>query len=191
MAEVKALLCPQCGSKDLEEIGGDRRRCRYCGTEVRLSRERTRVELLQWVCPRCGANNAVGANYCRQCGAVLAQQCTNCGQEEYIGSQFCPNCGQLLRGPAPVPEARTTAASLEAKPPPKAKLPVSGWAYASLITAMLGLGLVAVICGHVAPARIRRGEGRRRGIAIAGLVLGYLQCLLLCLAWVLAQGGAH
>ena len=56
-------------------------------------------------------------------------------------------------------------------PPPR---PTSGLAIASLVCAIVGFSLPAVICGHVARTRIREtGEGGD-GLAVAGLVLGYL-----------------
>ena len=168
MTDVRALICPQCGSSDLEEISWDRRRCRHCGTEMRLSDDRNRVELLQWVCPRCGTNNAVGTNFCRQCGEPLAVRCPHCGQEEYIGSRFCPNCGRSLEGAPPVLEEPAQVALPAGKPRS------SSWAIASLILALLGLGPAAVICGHVALAEIRRGTSGGQWIAVLGLVLGYL-----------------
>ena len=64
----------------------------------------------------------------------------------------------------------------------------SGTAIASLIfgiVAWFGLpiigALVAVICGHIARAEIRRmppGTIEGDGMAIAGLILGYLQLVL-------------
>jgi uncharacterized protein DUF4190/uncharacterized protein DUF1707 len=52
--------------------------------------------------------------------------------------------------------------------------PTSGLAIASLVCAILSLSIPAVICGHMARTRIREtGEGGD-GLAIAGLVLGYL-----------------
>ena len=50
----------------------------------------------------------------------------------------------------------------------------SGLAIASLVCAILGLSIPAVICGHMARSRIREtGEGGD-GLAVAGLVIGYL-----------------
>lgn len=175
MTEVRPLICSQCGSSDLEEISWDRRRCRHCGTEMRLSGDRNRVELLQWVCPRCGTNNVVGTNFCRQCGQVLAQRCLYCGQEEYIGSKFCPNCGRPLQGAPPVLERPAQVVLPAAKPQ------TSSWAIASLILALMGLGPVAVVCGHMALAEIKRGTAKGQWIAVLGLVLGYLQSAFLLL----------
>lgn len=161
----------------MEELSWDRRRCRHCGTEVRLSSDRTRVELLQWLCPHCGTNNTVGTNYCRQCGQVLAQRCTACGAEEYVGSRFCSNCGRPLHGAAPIPDQPAAAV-------PVGKPETSAWAIASLVLAILGLGPLAVACGHLALWQINRSVGRVGGqwLAVIGLVVGYLQVGFLLLA---------
>lgn len=65
--------------------------------------------------------------------------------------------------------------------PPK----TSGLAVTSLVTGILGLlicglGLVSVIFGHVALSKIKRSGGALKGggLAIAGLVLGYLSLIL-------------
>ncbi len=59
----------------------------------------------------------------------------------------------------------------------------SGLAIASLVLALVGLcagiflGIPAVICGHMALNRIKQSNGMLggRGMAIAGLVIGYLE----------------
>jgi len=140
---------------------------------MRLSDDRTRMELLQWVCPRCGTNNVVGANFCRQCGQLLAVRCLHCGQEEYIGSRFCTNCGRPLQGAPPLVEKPARVVLPAGKPR------TSSWAIASLILALLGLGPVAVICGHIALSEIGRGTAGGQWLAVLGLVLGYLQSAFL------------
>lgn len=53
----------------------------------------------------------------------------------------------------------------------------SGLAVASLVTALLALGVVPVILGHLALSQIKKAAGAvtGRGLALAGLVMGYLQ----------------
>ena len=55
--------------------------------------------------------------------------------------------------------------------------PTSGMAIASLVVSLLGIGLVAVILGHLALNEIKKSNGyiQGRGLAIAGLIIGYLQ----------------
>ncbi len=65
-----------------------------------------------------------------------------------------------------------------------AATPTSGMAVASMVLAILGLlssccafgipSILAVIFGHVALAETRHGRKQGRGMAVAGLVIGYL-----------------
>jgi hypothetical protein len=48
-------------------------------------------------------------------------------------------------------------------------------AIVSLITSILGLGLVGVITGHIGLNQIKKTSEQGRGLAIAGLVIGYVQ----------------
>ncbi|MDO8105687.1 DUF4190 domain-containing protein [Isoptericola sp. b441] len=48
------------------------------------------------------------------------------------------------------------------------------WAIASLVLSLLGVCLGGVIAGHVALRRIAVSGQRGRGLAVTGLVLGYL-----------------
>jgi len=50
----------------------------------------------------------------------------------------------------------------------------NGLAIASLVTGVLSFSIVAVILGHVAISQINRTREEGRGLAIAGLVLGYV-----------------
>jgi uncharacterized protein DUF4190 len=69
---------------------------------------------------------------------------------------------------------------------------VSAWAVAALTLGVLavvlipfgkgGAGLFAVFCGHAALSEVKHKDRTGRGIAAAGLVLGYF-----ALAWVLIQ----
>lgn len=52
----------------------------------------------------------------------------------------------------------------------------SGWAIASLVCSLLGVSLLGVIFGHVALSGINKSNGTigGKGLAIAGLILGYI-----------------
>ena len=67
--------------------------------------------------------------------------------------------------------------------------PTSGFALTSLVCGLLhvcGLGSVlAVVFGHLGLGQVRRGERSGGGIAIAGLVLGYLGFFGTIAAWFL------
>ncbi|MFE7560321.1 DUF1707 and DUF4190 domain-containing protein [Kitasatospora sp. NPDC057500] len=63
-------------------------------------------------------------------------------------------------------------------PPPR---PTNGAAVASLVLSLLGMGLPAVIAGHVAKKQIRRRNEEGDAMATVGLVLGYVESV----AWTL------
>ena len=102
----------------------------------------------------------------------MSSFCLGCGTSMAEGERFCANCG------------RDSSASATAAPDPAIAfgLPpeTSGKAIVSLISGFLSLflpfALVAIIFGHLSLSEIRKTRGRLtgRGIAIAGLVLGYL-----------------
>jgi hypothetical protein len=83
----------------------------------------------------------------------------------------------------PVPPARRPAS-----------VPTNGMAIASMVVGIVWAGwigsILAVVFGHVALKQIERtGEGGR-GMAVAGLVLGYLGLSILALIMVIAMGSA-
>ena len=91
--------------------------------------------------------------------------------------------------PDPLPDSRVVPYAPIPKP--------SGFAVASLVLGILGLflcwitfgipSMLAVVFGHVGVSRVRRGVGDGRGMAISGMVLGYL-VIALFLVLVVAVG---
>lgn len=59
--------------------------------------------------------------------------------------------------------------------PPGATNP---WSIAALVLGLCGTAILAVVAGHVALSQISRTGESGRGLAIAGLVLGYLEIVL-------------
>lgn len=51
--------------------------------------------------------------------------------------------------------------------------------------------IIAIVCGHVARGQIRRNGGQGDGLALAGLVLGYIGILIPVLIIVLATTASH
>lgn len=101
--------------------------------------------------------------------------CSGCGNNVSVGERFCKVCGK--------------EASPGAAPPPALGLPAegtifpaqtSGKAVASLVCGLFlfafPASILAVIFGHLAVSEIRKSAGRIKGegMAIAGLVLGYV-----------------
>jgi len=113
--------------------------------------------------------------------------CRNCGTANPDSGQFCSKCGQPVSsaarttpGPTPVP-----GSSFATPPPLPGDAHTSGKAIASLIcgifTFFLPASIAAIILGHISLSEIRNSAGRMggRGIAITGLVLGYLGLVII------------
>lgn len=75
-------------------------------------------------------------------------------------------------------------------------VPTSGTAVASLICSLLGLitfGLLSipgVICGHLALSETQSGERGGHGLAVAGLIIGWIQIGGWMLFWLFMLIGA-
>jgi hypothetical protein len=75
-------------------------------------------------------------------------------------------------------------------------VPTSGTAVASLVCSLVGLitfGLGAipgVICGHMALPETRSGSRGGHGLAVAGLIIGWIQCGGWALFWMITIVGA-
>jgi type IV pilus assembly protein PilA len=96
--------------------------------------------------------------------------CSKCGSTLADGSLFCKVCGSAVSTPgAPL-----------TPPGPFTPQPTDGKAIASLILGFffffLPAAIVAVILGHLSLSEIRKSTGRLKGegLAIGGLVLGYM-----------------
>lgn len=95
----------------------------------------------------------------------MASFCAGCGSSITADDKFCRVCG------------RVTAAAAAGPPMP---METSGKAIASLICGIFFIfppfAIAAIILGHLSLSQIRKSSGRLagNGLAIAGLVLGYL-----------------
>ena len=117
--------------------------------------------------------------------------CSKCGQMVSEGATFCSTCGQ------PSPLTNVNLAGLPPQtfvgvPGPGTAEKTSGMAIASLIFGMLflffPLPILAVVFGHVSLSQIKKSAGRLggRGLAITGLVLGYLGIAMIPLILIVA-----
>lgn len=103
----------------------------------------------------------------------MAQFCAACGNSLTADDKFCRVCGRAASAGTAVTPAVGTAT-------PPASAETSGKAILSLICGLLFfipfLFIVAIVLGHLALSEIRKSAGRLKGegIAIAGLVLGYV-----------------
>ena len=132
--------------------------------------------------------------FCPSCGQHLA------GDACYSGLQItCPNCqnpinvpaAPVIASPPPTPVVVRVAAVQVSTPPATSRTQMAapvpartcGWAIASLICSCLGVSIAGVICGHLAKSRIRRDPALGgRGLATAGLLVGYLGLALEAMA---------
>jgi hypothetical protein len=99
----------------------------------------------------------------------LSVFCKHCGKPVAEGAYFCAACGKDLTTPAATPGAVTTVPTQ-----------TSGKAIASLVLGFFSFfpltAIIGVILGHLSLSDIRKSAGRLggKGLAIAGLVMGYL-----------------
>jgi len=104
--------------------------------------------------------------------------CSQCGTANADGAQFCSKCGAALSN-APASTNPALAVPGAAQP---AICPAqsSGKAIASLIFGLFFFvfpaAVVAIVFGHLSLSEIRKSAGRLtgRGMAMAGLILGYI-----------------
>jgi type IV pilus assembly protein PilA len=114
--------------------------------------------------------------------------CSQCGTTNADGSQFCSKCGAGLGSASARASAGGTAPAIpgapgiSATPQPMQASPSqsSGKALASLVCGIFFFvfpaSVAAIILGHMSLSEIRKSAGRLtgHGMAVAGLVLGYL-----------------
>lgn len=117
--------------------------------------------------------------------------CSQCGQPVPDGATFCSTCGQpsnlgsSVLGGLPLRGSAGT-------PVPMVPEKTSGMAIASLIFGILflffPLNIVAIVLGHISLSQIKKSAGRLggRGMAIAGLVLGYLGIAMIPIVLIIA-----
>ena len=118
--------------------------------------------------------------FCGRCGAVNADH-----------NQFCGACGQPLSAASSVPGPATapmTSPYIGANPAGQ----TSSMAIASLICGILAFltpaAIAAIIMGHISRSEIRKSAGRLKGsgMALAGLILGYLGIAIIPLFLIIA-----
>ena len=101
--------------------------------------------------------------------------CATCGTQGDDGT-FCTNCGSSISAsPVSMPTAAPAAAPQNWNALQNQK--TNGFAIAALVVSIaasfLYLGWVGAIFGHVALSQIKRTGEKGRGLAIAGIVIGY------------------
>jgi type IV pilus assembly protein PilA len=123
--------------------------------------------------------------------------CVKCGAQNPDDGRFCAACGSPLEAvrsaPTAAPAQAAPTPSPSSIPPPFVAPPTtSGKAVASLILGFLFFAfpaaVAAVVLGHMALSDIRKSAGRitGQGIAIGGLVLGYLGIAIIPVTLIIA-----
>lgn len=121
--------------------------------------------------------------------------CRHCGKQVEQPSAYCPHCG-VATSESAEPAGTPSPDSSPASPIVDQAAPISGKAVASLVLGLLSLllpaAIAAVVLGHVARSQIRRSAGRLRGsgLALTGLILGYLGIALVPIVIFLGLGAA-
>jgi hypothetical protein len=110
--------------------------------------------------------------------------CQACGNSIVAGEKFCRVCGRAVSGGSPgVPSAGAVASG-----PPE----TSGKAITSLICSLLFFiplaFIAAIVFGHMGLSEIKKSTGRLKGkgLAIAGLVLGYVWVVFISIILIVA-----
>ena len=97
--------------------------------------------------------------------------CSQCGTPNAPEASYCEKCGQPLATSA-VPATPASSAAVAARTNPLA--------VASLLLGFFSVfplfGILAVVFGHLARSQVRKSAGQQKGagMAMAGLILGYL-----------------
>ena len=109
--------------------------------------------------------------------------CPNCGSNKGEMA-LCPSCGQGAGAAAPPPPP----AGWQNPGPQQHTVYVqnagtNGMAIASLVCAFV-CSILAVIFGHIALSQIGKSGQGGRGLAVAGLVLGYIGMAAGLLIWI-------
>jgi hypothetical protein len=141
-------------------------------------------------CPQCGAPNEDEAVFCGNCGAVMGDEETPVEELQGTGVEMPEAEDSEYEIPAAAPPPPAPVSTPAAPPPPAAvyasRVPTpatSGLAIASLVLGIGGLTLLpligsiaAIILGYMARSDIRKrpGEVTGDGLAMAGLVMGWI-----------------
>src|SRR5262249_1229330 len=120
------------------------------------------------LCSVCGANVPEGASVCANCGSPVAVSTSAPSAQQVPPNRAMPPTPAILSvPPAPPPT--------DGKATPGLVLGILSWVGPGLVA-----GVPAIILGHMSRSAIRKSMGRLKGdgMALAGLVLGYVSTVL-------------
>jgi len=114
--------------------------------------------------------------------------CSNCGAAVADVTQPCPKCGYASGGTPPVEQGAAAAAgtATASAEPGTGRAETDLKAVLSLFLGVLSFvlsvftGIPAIILGHISRASIRKSSGRLKGegMALGGLIMGYISVFL-------------
>jgi hypothetical protein len=128
--------------------------------------------------------------------------CNSCGQDVEPGARYCPSCGTSVSTDANAAASPSSQPLPPPPPPPSDYFPApapppmqlgpttgtNGLAIASLVLGIIWLywvgSVLALVFGYVALNQIKKTGGQQagRGMAIAGVVLGWVGVGILVVA---------
>lgn len=106
--------------------------------------------------------------------------CPNCSTSIQDDAQFCSRCGAIVQpaipGTSPAPGSFPPQTSIDAPTSEKATASLIFGILSYIILPLIG-AIPAIILGHLALSEIRKSAGRLKGhgMAVGGMVLGYVQ----------------
>lgn len=126
--------------------------------------------------------------------------CAKCGADKRT-LNVCPSCGSGPEGsgnvfsPPATQQPQYQAYQQPAYQQPQYQQPMqsqktNGFAIASLICSLLCISLLGIIFGHVGMSQINRNREGGRGLAVAGLILGYIGLVATIAVYVLVFAAA-
>lgn len=130
-------------------------------------------------CASCGASLVPGSLHCGSCGSPVNAS----PSQPVMGFDGQPVVGQSTQPT----QAFSSQPQMGYVAPP-----TSGKAIAALVLSLFGISLLAVIFGHIARGEIRRSGGRLGGdgLAIAGLIIGWLGMAGWIIFWIVIFAAA-
>lgn len=108
----------------------------------------------------------------------LAIECPRCGRESAVTENNCPHCGLPFTMEGVSATAVATASGLAH---PALALGIAGLLFNACLGLGAALGLIAIIAGVLA---LNQRHARNKTVAVAGIVLGAIDCFLGMLIWI-------
>jgi len=136
-------------------------------------------------CTRCGHTMSYPQSTCPGCGVLLSGvRCDGCGytdsKEAFINNNHrCPKCGSVVYQGGGISSYGSSSGTSYSSSDNNTTAVWSMWlGIVSLFCLGPLTGIPAIICGHIARKQIRETAQDGNGMALAGLILGYISLVL-------------